>query len=119
MQSIQVSKGASSVKNGYESITGQINVEFKKPQATPFVDANIFYNTKDKFEANLGANLHLSDRWSTALLGHYEILDKAHDENGDSFVDMPKVRQGSLMSVTRHSQRTHISLTKNTARTLP
>lgn len=35
MQSIQVSKGASSVKNGYESITGQINVEFKKPQATP------------------------------------------------------------------------------------
>ena len=35
MQSIQVSKGASSVKNGYESITGQINVEFKKPQGTP------------------------------------------------------------------------------------
>jgi hypothetical protein len=34
MQSIQVSKGASSVKNGYESITGQINVEFKKPQAS-------------------------------------------------------------------------------------
>lgn len=32
MQSIQVSKGSSSVKNGYESITGQINVEFKKPQ---------------------------------------------------------------------------------------
>ena len=32
MQSIQVSKGSSSVKNGYEAITGQINVEFKKPQ---------------------------------------------------------------------------------------
>ena len=43
MQSIQVSKGASSVKNGYESITGQINVEFKKPQATPFADANLYY----------------------------------------------------------------------------
>ena len=42
MQSIQVSKGASSVKNGYESITGQINVEFKKPQATPFADANLY-----------------------------------------------------------------------------
>ncbi|WP_231480172.1 TonB-dependent siderophore receptor [Prevotella sp. P6B4] len=98
MQSIQVSKGASSVKNGYESITGQINVEFKKPQASPFADANLFYNTKGKLEANLGANLKLSERWSTALLGHYEILDKAHDENGDGFVDMPKVRQGSLMS---------------------
>ncbi|MBQ6918649.1 MAG: TonB-dependent receptor, partial [Prevotella sp.] len=98
MQSIQVSKGASSVKNGYESITGQINVEFKKPQATPFADANLYYNTKGKVEANLGANLKLSNRWSTALLGHYELLDKAHDENNDGFVDMPKVRQGSLMS---------------------
>jgi len=98
MQSIQVSKGASSVKNGYESITGQINVEFKKPQATPFADANLYYNTKGKLEANLGANLQLSERWSTALLGHYEILDKAHDENDDGFVDMPKVQQGSLQS---------------------
>ncbi len=98
MQSIQVSKGASSVKNGYESITGQINVEFKKPQATPFADANLYYNTKGKLEANLGGNLKLSERWSTALLGHYEILNKAHDDNGDGFVDMPKVRQGSLQS---------------------
>lgn len=98
MQSIQVSKGASSVKNGYESITGQINVEFKKPQATPFADANLYYNTKGKLEANLGANLKLSERWSTALLGHYEIFDKTHDDNGDGFVDMPKVRQGSLQS---------------------
>ena len=98
MQSIQVSKGASSVKNGYESITGQINVEFKKPQATPFADANLYYNTKGKLEANVGANLHLSKRWRTALLGHYEILDKAHDDNGDGFADLPKVRQGSLQS---------------------
>jgi len=98
MQSIQVSKGASSVKNGYESITGQINVEFKKPQATPFADANLYYNTKGKLEANLGGNLKLSERWSTALLGHYEILDKAHDDNDDGFVDMPKVRQSSLQS---------------------
>ena len=98
MQSIQVSKGASSVKNGYESITGQINVEFKKPQATPWADANLYFNSDLKLEANLGANLKLSDRWSTALLGHYEILDKAHDDNGEGFADMPKMRQGSLMS---------------------
>lgn len=98
MQSIQVSKGASSVKNGYESITGQINVEFKKPQATPWADANLYFNSDQKLEANLGANLQLSDKWSTALLGHYEILDKAHDDNEDGFADMPKLRQGSLMS---------------------
>lgn len=33
MQSIQVSKGASSVKNGYESTTGQINIEFLSRKA--------------------------------------------------------------------------------------
>ena len=99
MQSIQVSKGASSVKNGHESITGQINVEFKKPQATPFADANLYYNTKGKLEANLGGNLQLSKRWSTALLGHYEMPGKAHDANGAGFADMPfsQVRSTTLM----------------------
>ena len=96
MQSIQVSKGASSVKNGFESITGQINIELKKPQATPFADANIYLNSDQKVEANLGANLRLTDKWSTAFLGHYELLDKAHDDNGDGFADMPKMRLGAL-----------------------
>ena len=96
-------RGVLSVKrthlyNVHESITGQINVEFKKPQATPFADANLYYNSKGKLEANIGANLHLSKRWRTALLGHYEILNKAHDDNDDGFVDLPKVRQGALQS---------------------
>ena len=32
MESIQVSKGAASITNGYESLTGQINVQYKKPE---------------------------------------------------------------------------------------
>jgi outer membrane receptor protein involved in Fe transport len=98
MQSIQVSKGASSVKNGYESITGQINVEFKKPQATQFLEANAFLNTMGKWEANFQGNLHLGKKWRTALLLHYEDMNSAHDSNKDGFVDMPKVRQYSAMS---------------------
>ncbi len=94
MQSIQVSKGSSSVKNGYESITGQINVEFKKPQADPqSVNVNLFANTKEKIEANFDANIHLNKRLSTALLAHYENGTKTHDDNGDGFLDMPKVEQ--------------------------
>ena len=46
MQSIQVSKGASSVKNGYESITGQINVEYLKPQGIDGVRANAYLDTE-------------------------------------------------------------------------
>lgn len=93
MESIQVSKGCSSVKNGYESITGQINVEFKKPQAPTSVNANLYANTQWKYEANFDANMHLNRRLSTALLAHYENGQNAHDKNKDGFLDMPKIRQ--------------------------
>ena len=93
MQSIQVSKGSSSVKNGYESITGQINVEFKKPQAEQQVNLNLYGNTKSKVEANFDANFYLNKRLSTALLAHYENGKASHDDNGDGFLDMPKVEQ--------------------------
>lgn len=98
MQSIQVSKGCSSVKNGYESITGQINIEFKKPQATQFLEANAYVNTKGRYEGNFQGNLRLSSKWSTALLLHHEDMSTAHDGNGDGFMDMPKVRQSSVMN---------------------
>lgn len=93
MQSIQVSKGTSSVKNGYEALTGQINVEFKKPQAEQSVSANVYYSSKNKFEANFDANGYIGQRWKVGVLGHYEDLSKVHDENEDGFQDMPKVRQ--------------------------
>lgn len=98
MQSIQVSKGSSSVKNGYESITGQINVEFKKPQAPQSINVNLYGNTKTKYEANFDGNIHLNKRLSTALLAHYENGKRAHDDNGDGFLDMPKVEQFNLQN---------------------
>lgn len=98
MQSIQVSKGSSSVKNGYEAITGQINVEFKKPQAPQSLNVNLFANSKEKYEANFDANVHLNSRLSTGLLAHYENSTRSHDDNGDGFLDMPKVEQYNLQN---------------------
>lgn len=97
MQSIQVSTGASSVKNGPESTTGQINIEFKKPQATEGVRGNLYFDTKAKLEANADANIHLNDRLSTGLLLHFENRQTSHDADGDGFMDMPQVRQYNLM----------------------
>lgn len=95
MHSIQVSKGTSSVKNGYEALTGQINVEFKKPQAedADWVSGNLFASTTSRYEANVDASVKLSGRWSTMLLAHYENETKAHDANDDGFVDIPRVEQ--------------------------
>ena len=97
MQSIQVSKGASSVKNGYESTTGQINIEYLKPQAIDGVRGNFYFDSELKFEGNLDGSIHLTDRLSTSLLLHYEDRQMDHDGNRDGFMDMPKVRQFDIM----------------------
>lgn len=97
MQSIQVSKGASSVKNGYESTTGQINIEFLKPQGVDGVHANVYQDSELKTEVNLDGSIHLNDRLSTATLLHFENRQMDHDGNGDGFMDMPKLRQYNLM----------------------
>lgn len=98
MQSIQVSKGASSVKNGYESVTGQINVEFLKPQADQSVSANGYVDLFGKAEVNASGNIHLGQRWSTALLLHGENAFASHDENDDGFIDLPRIRQVTAMN---------------------
>lgn len=98
MQSIQVSKGASSVKNGYESITGQINVEMKKPQLDPSLSINAYADHRGKVELNADGNLHFGDKWSGGLLLHGENAFASHDENGDGFIDMPKTRQFSAIN---------------------
>lgn len=97
MQSIQVSKGTSSVKNGYESITGQINVEIKKPQADPSLSVNMYYDQLNKLEANVDGNWHFGENWSAGLLTHYEDRFSTHDGNDDGFVDMPRIKQFAAM----------------------
>ena len=98
MKSIQVSKGSSSVRNGYESITGQIDVEYLKPDDDPGVTVNLFGNTMGRMEANADGNVHLNDHLSTELLAHYQNEWSHHDQNDDGFQDQPNVRQWNLQN---------------------
>ena len=98
MSGIQVSKGASSVKNGYKSITGQIDVEYLKPDADEGVTVNLYGNTKSRMDANADANIHLNSRLSTELLAHYQDDFGHHDDNNDGFLDQVNVRQWNLQN---------------------
>ncbi len=98
MESIQISKGTSSVRNGNESITGQINVEYKKPAAGELVFVNGFVSDAGRFESNVNASVKLNEYWSTMILGHGETQSGASDHNGDGFRDEPDVRQYSFMN---------------------
>ncbi len=98
MNSIQVSKGASSVRNGYESITGQIDIEYLKPDNDPGLTANLYGSSLGRFEANADGNVHLTQRLSSELLAHYQDEWGHHDMNNDGFQDQPNVRQVNLMN---------------------
>jgi len=98
MSGIQVSKGASSVKNGYESITGQIDVEYLKPDAEEGVTLNLYGNTMSRMDANADANIHLNSQLSTELLAHYQDDFGHHDINDDGFLDQANVRQWNLQN---------------------
>ena len=88
MKSIQVSKGSASVRNGYESITGQIDVEYLKPDDDEGVTFNLYGNTMSKLEANADANVHVKGPLATEILAHFENDWGHHDRNKDGFVDI-------------------------------
>ena len=98
MNSIQVSKGSSSVRNGYESITGQIDIEYLKPDNDEGVTVNLYGGTLGRLEANADANVHLDDKLSTEILVHYQDDFGHHDVNNDGFLDQPNVRQWNLQN---------------------
>lgn len=98
MKGIQVSKGSASVKNGYESITGQINIDFLKPEDPEGLSVNLYGNSEARMEANVDGSIHLKEGLSTEILSHYSDTYRSHDGNDDGFIDMPKVRQLNLQN---------------------
>lgn len=98
MESIQVSKGTSSVINGYESTTGQINVEFKKPATSEKLFVNLFVNSKGRLEANANSAYKLNPKLSTMILAHVDDFRNKFDSNKDLFMDMPKLTTINLFN---------------------
>lgn len=98
MESIQVSKGAASVLDGYSSVTGQINTNTKNPANSEKLYFNALTNSVGKYEANLTSAIKLNEKWSTIILLHGENASVANDENDDGFLDMPLVRQYNVMN---------------------
>jgi outer membrane receptor for ferrienterochelin and colicins len=98
MESIQVSKGTSSVKNGYESITGQINVEYKKPDNKEKLYLNFFGNQAGRIEGNINSSIRVSPKWNTAVFGHVSNQSTRIDHNNDSFLDDPMFTQVNLFN---------------------
>lgn len=98
MEAIQVSKGTSSVLNGYEAIAGQINVEYLKPQKQDPIALNAMISTETHAEVNATGGWDLNDKVSTGILFHAQNMSLELDHNHDGFLDMPKNTNVNLLN---------------------
>ncbi len=105
IESIQITKGAGSVVNGYESISGQINTELIKPlNDIPFF-LNAYGSTDSRYELNTHFNKKVSDNWATSLYIHGNTRVKKNDMNDDGFLDNPLGKQINLVNRWQYSNQ--------------
>ena len=98
VESIQITKGAGSVVNGYESISGQINTELLKPvNDIPFF-LNAYGSTDSRFELNTHFNTKISDKWASSLFVHGNTRIAKNDMNDDGFLDNPLAKQINVLN---------------------
>ena len=95
LNSIQVSKGVASVTAGHEAITGQINLEHRKPTDDERFFLNLYFDNEMRPEINISSAIPLTPdkSLSTVIMAHGSLDTAHHDMNNDGFADMPKSNQ--------------------------
>jgi outer membrane receptor for ferrienterochelin and colicins len=98
IQSIQLSKGAGSVINGYESFTGQINTELQNPEHSDKLNFNSYANENGRNEYNLNLSRRINPKLAVGLLNHVSFNPLVQDLNGDGFADIPTGKQYNFIN---------------------
>lgn len=98
VESIQITKGAGSVVNGYESISGQINAELVKPFSDNAFFLNAYSSLNGRLELNTHFNKRVSEKWQTGLYIHGNYRGEKFDKNNDNFLDAPLSNQINVMN---------------------
>ncbi|CDC96822.1 outer membrane receptor for ferrienterochelin and colicins [Alistipes sp. CAG:268] len=97
LNSIQVSKGVASVTAGHDAITGQINLEHRKPTDEERLFVNLYLDDELRPEANISTAFPVSrdGKLSSVLLlhGSADTDVRKMDHNGDGFRDLPRSAQ--------------------------
>jgi outer membrane receptor for ferrienterochelin and colicins len=99
IESINVSKGIGSVVNGFESITGQIDISMAKP-FDPFgkdIFVNAYGNNDQRYEGNLNIRKSIGDNLSTITLLHASSRQHEPDINNDNFMDLPRYNTFNIL----------------------
>ena len=97
LNSIQVTKGVASVTAGHEAITGQINLEHRKPTDDERLFVNLYLDDELRPEANISTAFPVSKnkKLSSVILlhGSMDTDVRKMDHNDDGFRDLPLADQ--------------------------
>lgn len=98
IESIQITKGTGNVVNGYESMAGLINLEWKKPHTMERFFVNGFANMFGRLELNVDAGHRVNSKWRTAWMAYGASMLGEIDMNKDGFKDVPTGNNVSLLN---------------------
>jgi outer membrane receptor for ferrienterochelin and colicin len=76
IESIQITKGTGSVVNGYESMAGLINLEFKKPDKMEKLYFNMYANNFGRTEINADGSYIINKKLSGAYFVTLSLEEK-------------------------------------------
>jgi outer membrane receptor for ferrienterochelin and colicins len=106
LKGIDINKGVGSVKNGFQSITGQINTQLVQPAEDAPIFINLFGESTRRMEANVHLNKVLTSNFAHQLLLHGSTFQNKLDHEKDGFVDMPLKQQLNGMYRAFYSGKT-------------
>lgn len=109
IQSIDIIKGTGSVLNGYESVSGQVNVMLKDPAKAERLFVNVYGNSLARFDANVNVATEIGDKWSTILMLHTDQLLNRIDRNNDGFMDLSLGTQYNVYNKWKYEHKDVVS----------
>lgn len=95
IEKIFVTKGANSVLQGFESISGQINMEFHQPESAPTLFLNAFANSFGETQYNVNYMVK-KPSWSNLSIAHLTTPATNIDRDKDGFRDIVRTNRISL-----------------------
>jgi outer membrane receptor for ferrienterochelin and colicins len=108
IEAIDIIKGTGSVLNGYESISGQVNVRLKDPEKSDRLYVNLYGNSLAKWDANVNTSFTLTPKLSTVLMLHTDQLANRVDDNKDGFLDLPLGKHYNVFNKWKFNSRERI-----------
>jgi outer membrane receptor for ferrienterochelin and colicins len=98
IESIQIIKGPGSVSNGYESMVGQVNLEYFKPDQAEKLFVNVYGNTGGRIEANIQSGYVFNEKVGMNINAHASTILRENDMNKDGFLDIPRSQQYNVFN---------------------